>query len=88
MRERVQSLLDVAHTLSPTAEEERESGVVRREIDAALAAHATFLRKDVAPLQAALVKAGLRPVDLTAKPPETKKDDGADEHGTRREDDD
>jgi len=88
LRERVQSLLDVAHTLSPTAEEERESGVVRREIDAALATHAAFLRKDVAPLQAALVKAGLRPVDLTAKPPETKKDDGADEHGTRREDDD
>jgi photosystem II stability/assembly factor-like uncharacterized protein len=87
LRERLQSLLGIATTLSPTAEQERESGVVRGEVDAALAKYAAFLRDRVGPLQAEFVSAGLKPIDLTAKPPVEKKDEKADEHGARREDD-
>jgi hypothetical protein len=87
LRERIGSLLGIATTLSPTAEQERESAVVRREVDAALAAHAAFMRDRVAPLQVDLARAGLKPIDLSAKPPEQKKDEKADEHGSRREED-
>jgi photosystem II stability/assembly factor-like uncharacterized protein len=87
LRERVQSLIGIASTLSPTGEQVRESGALRREIATALRAHAAFLHDRVAPLQNALKAAGLDPIDLAAKPVLSKPDDKADEHGERREDD-
>jgi photosystem II stability/assembly factor-like uncharacterized protein len=87
LRERVQSLLGISSTRSPTAEQTRESAAVRGEVDAVLRAHGAFLRERVGPLQTAFKRAGLRAIDLDAKPPSAKKDDGADEHASRREDD-
>ncbi|MBD5605870.1 MAG: hypothetical protein IAI48_12400 [Candidatus Eremiobacteraeota bacterium] len=87
LRERVQSLGNIASTLSPTAEQTRESAALRTEVDAALDAHARFMRDRVAPLQRLLVRSGLAPIDLEAKPAFVKPDPKDDEHGSRREDD-
>jgi len=85
LRERVQSLIAIASTLSPTDEQLRESDAVRREVDAALVAHATFMRERVAPLQRAFGVNGIAPIDFAAKPALPTHDDSADEHGERRE---
>ncbi len=87
LRERVQSLLGNASTLSPTAEQQRESVALLREIDAELAKHTAFMREGVVPLQTALRDAGSAPLDLTAKPAKPKAGEKADEHGERRGDD-
>jgi photosystem II stability/assembly factor-like uncharacterized protein len=87
LRERVQSLIGVSSTLGPTAEQMRESAAVRVEIDAALAAHAAFVRDRVAPLQIDLKAIGVPAIDLDAKPAATKSDGTEDEHGESREDD-
>jgi hypothetical protein len=60
---------------------------VRAEVDAALAAHATFVHDRVAPLQVDLKAMGVPAIDLDAKPAATKSDGTEDEHGERREDD-
>jgi hypothetical protein len=83
----VQSLIGVSSTLGPTAEQMRESAAVRGEVDAALAAHAAFMRDRVAPLQIELKAMGVPAIDLDAKPATTKSDGTEDEHGERREDD-
>ncbi len=85
LRERVQSLLGIASALSPTAEQTRESGVLEREIDRALAAHEAFMRDRVRPLQTALAAAGVSSIDLAARPPKADSNVPQDEHGERRE---
>lgn len=84
LRERVQSLLAIATTLSPTAEQTRESASLEGETDRALMTHEAFMRNRVHQLQAALIAAGLPSIDLAARP--TKPDPSLphDEHGDRR----
>ena len=89
IRERVQSLISIATTLSPTAEQERESAAVRAEADRLLATHDAFDRNTLAPLQSRLTASGLTPLDLSARPVKpAKKDDLEDEHGERKRGDD
>jgi len=85
LRERVQSLVGIATTLSPTAEQTRESTALEREIDSALAAHDAFMRNRVRPLQAALTTAGVPAIDLAARPAKPDPNAPEDEHGDRRE---
>ncbi len=88
VRERIQSLIGIASTLAPTAEQVRESAVVRHDADLLLARHAAFLRDRIAPLERRLASLGLAPLDLAARPVKpAKHDDLEDEHGTRRGDD-
>jgi hypothetical protein len=51
-----------------------------------LARHVDFMRERIAPLQAELTAAGLKPVDLGATPPPQKAGEHVDEHGSRSED--
>lgn len=85
LRERVQSLLGIASTLSPTAEQTRESGVLGREIDRALGAYDAFMRDRVRPLQTALAAVGVSSIDLFARPSKADSNAPQDEHGNRRE---
>jgi photosystem II stability/assembly factor-like uncharacterized protein len=87
LRERVQSLIGIATTLSPTEAQRRESAALRAELEPELDRHTAFMRERIAPLQAELTGAGLKPVDLGATPPPPKAGERVDEHGSKSEDD-
>ncbi len=87
LRERLQAQLDDTGPLSPTEAELREGAALHSEIDAALKRHDAFMRDQIAPLQGALTAAGLKPIDFAEKPPEPKKGEPVDEHGSRKDDD-
>jgi photosystem II stability/assembly factor-like uncharacterized protein len=86
LRERVQSLIGIATTLSPTEPQRRESEALRAELEPELASHVTFMRERIAPLQAELSEAGLKALDLGATPPPHKAGEATDEHGSKSED--
>ncbi len=86
LRERVQSLIGIATTLSPTEPQRRESEALRGELEPELARHVDFMRERIAPLQAELSGAGLKPLDLEATPAPQKPGEHIDEHGSRSED--
>ena len=86
-RERIQSLLASSSVLGPTAEQSRESAVVRREANDELAAYAAFAKTAYPALQLALAASGLPAIDFTAVPPPHKAGGAkVDEHAERRGD--
>ena len=85
LRERVLSLMNVTSTLSPTAEQTRESAALLRDVDVVLAAHERLLRERIAPLQTALAAAKLTPLDLAARPAPPAPGERRDEHGSREQ---
>ena len=85
LRERVMALLNVTTTLSPTAEQTRESIVLAGEIDRALQSNDAFVRSELTPFQTALAAAGQPGLDLAARPPKPDPKIRRDEYGERRE---
>ncbi len=83
LRERVLTLMNVTSTLSPTAEQTRESAAILAEVDVALAAHERLMSERIAPLQTALANAKLVPLDLDARPAAPTPGERRDEHGSR-----
>jgi hypothetical protein len=87
LRERVLSFIfDLTPGTVPQSQRD-EAAVLRREGASAAATYAAFLKTEVVPLDAALEKAGLTPIDLDARPPAVKTDPNADEHARRADDD-
>ncbi len=84
LRERVFSLLGNVGPGTPPQTQVAEATVLAKEGQAALAAYRSFVRNQVAPLNAAFTSAGLAAVDLNALPPKTKPDPNVDEHASRR----